>query len=283
MAGRKRERIMADPEKARERRPSFRLSVNAFYQYQALRTSLDNRLKKKKDGSDQVIPDGQNYDMSDEDARYFEHLRDEAAEREAELLRRLETEIMHYPIASWLLSVKGVGPTMAAVIISEFDIHKADTVSKMWSFSGMAPGKDRRVKGQKSTFNGWLRAKLLGVLAGSFLKSNSPYRQYYDDMRHRLESKKWGVESKAPTKKENPRAGHQNRAAMRYMVKMFLSDLYREWRQIEGLPVREPYQVEYLGHVHGDGWGKREPNAIDAALEADADIAPGQVPERLEL
>jgi len=252
----------ADPELARERRPSFRLSVNAFYQYQSLRTSLDNRLKKKKDGTDQVIPDGQNYDMSEEDAEYFRHLRDEAAAREAELLRRMEAEVRRYPIAPWLLSVKGVGPTMAAVIISEFDIHRADTVSKMWAFSGMAPGRDKRIKGQKSPFNGWLRAKLLGVLAGSFLKSNSPYRKYYDDMRNRLESRKWGTESKTPTKKDNPRAGHQNRAAMRYMVKMFLIDLYREWRSVEGLPVREPYQAEYLGHIHGESEPRSERSPI---------------------
>jgi hypothetical protein len=35
---------------------------------------------------------------------------------------------------------------MAAVIISEFDITKAPTVSNLWSFAGLAPGKDRQVK-----------------------------------------------------------------------------------------------------------------------------------------
>jgi hypothetical protein len=34
-------------------------------------------------------------------------------------------------------------------------------------------------------------------------------------------------------------------------VKEFLKDLYVAWRTLEGLTVREPYQVEKLGHRHG--------------------------------
>jgi hypothetical protein len=44
--------------------------------------------------------------------------------------------------------------------------------------------------------------------------------------------------------------GHRDHAAKRYMVKMFLKDLYVAWRTMEGLPVRVPYQEEYLNHVH---------------------------------
>lgn len=41
---------------------------------------------------------------------------------------------------------------------------KAPTVSNLWSFAGLAPGKDRKIKGQKCPFNQFLRAKLCGVL-----------------------------------------------------------------------------------------------------------------------
>ena len=44
--------------------------------------------------------------------------------------------------------------------------------------------------------------------------------------------------------------GHRDNAARRYMIKMFLKDLYVVWRTVEGLPVRAPYQEEYLGHKH---------------------------------
>lgn len=43
---------------------------------------------------------------------------------------------------------------------------------------------------------------------------------------------------------------HKHADAMRYVGKMFLVRLYQEWRKLEGLPVRPPYQEEKLGHVH---------------------------------
>ena len=38
--------------------------------------------------------------------------------------------------------------------------------------------------------------------------------------------------------------------SIRYMVKMFLADLYKEWRKIEGLPVEPSYHEKKHGHVH---------------------------------
>lgn len=43
---------------------------------------------------------------------------------------------------------------------------------------------------------------------------------------------------------------HRHQAAIRYMVKMFLQQLYQEWRTLENLPVRKPYAEEYLGRTH---------------------------------
>ena len=146
--------------------------------------------------------------------------------------------------------MKGCGEGMAAVILTQIDIHKAPTVSNLWSFAGLAPGKDRKVKGQKCTYNQFLKAKLLGVLGSGFLKAKSPYSEFYYNMKNRLESEGWGMDSKNPTNKKRPKAGHQHKAATRYMVKMFLKDLYVAWRTLEGLDVREPYQVEYLRKVH---------------------------------
>ncbi len=45
--------------------------------------------------------------------------------------------------------------------------------------------------------------------------------------------------------------GHRNAMAIRYMIKMFLKDLYVEWRTLEGLPVAPSYQEAKLGHTHG--------------------------------
>jgi len=120
---------------------------------------------------------------------------------------------------------------------------------------------DRKTPGFLSPFNGWLRTQLCGKLGPSFLKSQSPYaiNYYYPmhvpvDRRKDLGPGRLDVEENAhqytgkPWKDE--KEGHRARAANRYMVKMFLRDLYVAWRTLEGLEVRPPYQEEYLGKKH---------------------------------
>lgn len=109
---------------------------------------------------------------------------------------------------------------------------------------------DRLTPGCVAPYNSWLRTKLVGVLAGCMIKCQSSYAlDFYYPYKARLEQeqncitgtdKKWAEESK----------GHRDMAAKRYMIKQFLKDLYVAWRTLEGLPVREPYQVEYLGKRH---------------------------------
>ena len=225
---------------------SIKTATRVYYDYQRERTSLDGRLGIKKDGA--VKKGAPERDMGM--LLVIKQRRDDVLAMEEVLFKDLAKNVHLHPLwDAFLVHVKGCGESVAAVIISEFDINKAPTVSNLWSFAGLAPGKDRKVKGQKCTYNQFLRAKLCGVLGSSFLKCGSPYREYYDNMKTRLASEKWGMDSKNPTDPKNPKAGHQHKAATRYMIKMFLKDLYVAWRTLEGLPVREPYNVEYLGNV----------------------------------
>ena len=230
-----------------EKLNAFKILTRAFYDYQRERLALDGRLGTTKDGG---IKKG----VPVRDELFLAELftrRKEAFGMEEKLAKEIAKEVKTHPLwKAFLREVKGCGETMAAVILTEFDIHKAPTVSNLWSFAGLAPGKDRKVKGQKCCFNQFLRAKLCGVLGSGFLKANSPYRTYYDNMKHRLESADWGTLSNNPMDKKRPKAGHQHKAATRYMVKMFLRDLYVAWRTLEGLEVRPPYQEQYLGHRH---------------------------------
>ena len=73
------------------------------------------------------------------------------------------------------------------------------------------------------------------------------YGQIYYDYRHRLEHSPHHTEKTAL---------HKHNMAIRYAVKMFLNDLYREWRTLEGLEVFVPYEEEKLGIVHKE----RKPN-----------------------
>lgn len=226
---------------------SIKALTRSYYDYQRERIQLDGRLGIKKDGSEKKL-------IPPKDPSILAELykrRDEVFAVEQVLEKELKKEVQKYPLWEVFLShVKGCGPDMTAVIISEIDIHKAEAVSNIWSFAGLAPGKDKKKKGEKCPFNQFLKAKLEGVLGSCFLKADSPYRAFYDNYRHRKESEDWGTSSKNPTNKDNPKAGHQHRAAIRYMVKMFLKDLYVAWRALENLPIRKPYQEEYLKKSH---------------------------------
>jgi hypothetical protein len=44
--------------------------------------------------------------------------------------------------------------------------------------------------------------------------------------------------------------GHRHNMAIRYMIKIFLIDLYKNWRALEGLPVAPSYAEAKLGKIH---------------------------------
>ena len=96
----------------------------------------------------------------------------------------------------------------------------------------------------------------MGVLADGFIKAQAPYAlDYYYPYKERLEQSEKKVKHRSGGKVElmawkDVSKGHRDMAAKRYMIKMFLKDLYAVWRGLEGLDVREPYQEQYLGHKH---------------------------------
>lgn len=184
---------------------------------------------------------------------------------EARHFKQLEKVLADYPIwTDYLKGVKGVGPAMASVMITEFDIHKAKYSSSMWKYAGLdvvnGAGRSRKKEHlvessyldkdgvektkQGISFNPFLKSKLVGVLGSSFLRAgalNNPYRKVYDDYRHRLDN--------MPAHEEKSK-GHKHNMAIRYMIKMFIIDLYTNWKAIEGLPAFPPYHETKLGLNH---------------------------------
>jgi len=203
---------------------------------------------------------------------------------EAEQVKTIAALLKDCPLwTKFLVGVKGVGPLMAGVILSEFDITKAKYPSSFWMFCGLdvaadGAGRSKRkehlvereytnkageiTKRMSITFNPFLRTKLLGVLAPSFLRAgDNKYSKIYYDYRTRLENHaKYGIvndaariaeaREKNPYSKYSPKA-HRHNMAIRYTIKMFLIDLHIAWRGIEGLPVSVPYAEAKLGLKHG--------------------------------
>lgn len=178
--------------------------------------------------------------------------------------RLLEQSLREFPIyREFLLEVKGIGPAMAGVVISEIDIARAEYPSSLWKYCGLDVAADNKGRSRKAehlvdyeyvdkegqpasrkgiTFNPWLKTKLIGVLGSSFLRAGeNQYSKIYYDYKNRLENH--------PEHKEKTK-GHKHNMSMRYMIKRFLVDLYTAWRALENLPVAKEYGEEKLGLVH---------------------------------
>jgi hypothetical protein len=258
-----------------EDRQAVRMLVRAREDFQSMRKRMDNRIGRKADGTGQDIEERE---FSPDDIVMFGSIADASRDQEKAIEKMLKKTLSRFPIyTDYLKDVKGIGTIAAGWIIAEYDIHKATTVSKLWQFTGLnaslVPGKKRvenkdgsfsydftgeMVRGDKLTtghvapFNKRLRTALLGVMADGFIKAQNIYAlQYYYPYKARLEQEDSKVThiGKDVAWKDVTK-GHRDRAAKRYMLKMFLKDLYVVWRTMEGLEARKPYQEEYLGHVH---------------------------------
>ena len=256
----------------------LRILVRAREDFQAQRKRMDNRIGRKADGTDQAIDERP---FIESDLKAIVDISEGARDQEKEIEKKLKKMLNRFPIyTGWLEGVKGVGTITAAHIISTLDIEEATTVSKMWQYCGMNPGQvkgkkrvekgdsfeivttDTLVRGDKPTpgfvlpYNKTIKTVLLGVLADGFIKAQAPYAiDYYYPYKERLSHSEKTVMHGAKGKQvatawKDVNPGRRDRAAKRYMIKMFLKDLYVMWRCIEGLPVRESYQEEYLGHKH---------------------------------
>jgi ssDNA-binding Zn-finger/Zn-ribbon topoisomerase 1 len=134
-------------------------------------------------------------------------------------------------------------------------------------------------KRMSTTYQPWLKSRMLGVLAPLFLKMpDCPWRRYYDFRKHRVETdprkqkctsveykrvhaqwKKLGDESIADPSRDLWPPLRVHRDAMRVMMKAFLAEFWEKWRGLEGLPVGDgptpnPRFVSYyeakMGGVH---------------------------------
>lgn len=225
------------------KKQSLRRAVRYFYDLQKLRIQSGNRAGPQGEGAEAELDDG--------DQAFLERQSVGIKELEKSSLKEVSRLLKGEPIFErWLSEQRGCGPTMSGVILAEFNIENCHTVSKMWAYAGLGvdtrSGKaPRRKRGEKGNWNPFLRTKLVGVLGPCMLKANSPWRKFYDDYKHRKASAGWGESD-----------GHRHNAAIRYMVKMFLLELWKIWRTMEDMPTPDTYAEAKLGIAHGDHAGQ---------------------------
>ena len=205
-------------------------------------------------------------------------------ESEESYKKVLTDNIKDHPVyVGFLANVKGCGPMMSANILAYLDPYKARHASSFRKYAGLdvvaTKDKDGNLvldedgnivthgrkmgdteeyeyidkNGNKAikkglTYNPKLKSKLIGVLASGMIKAKDPvYTKIYYDYKLRLENH--------PKHREKS-ASHRNNMALRYMIQKFLSNLWAYWRELEGLKVTLPYEVDKLGmrpHGFNDG------------------------------
>lgn len=161
-------------------------------------------------------------------------------EMESEVNAIILEEAAKEPIIEMASAVRGVGVLSISRVVSHIDISRADTVSALWRYAGFAVfngERERPVKGVKLAYNRRLKTACY-LLGTNLIRANSPYRRIYD-------------EAKVHYEKTHPEwtKMHRHLAAIRKMVKIFLSHLWERWRILEGLPTRTPFALEKLGHT----------------------------------
>jgi hypothetical protein len=150
--------------------------------------------------------------------------------------------------------------------------------SSLWRYCGLDVAEDGRGRSRRKehlvqkayinkdgkkderasiTFNPFLKTKMVGVFGTNVLRCKKcPYRAIYDAYKHRMEHHAvHGVHNDKTPDPKFPKTkimlaskGHRHQMAIRYAVKMFLLDLYKKWRELEGLPVPTPYREGKLGY-----------------------------------
>ena len=191
---------------------------------------------------------------------YINLLKEEEA-----MFKSIEKTVKKHPLwDAFFAGVKGCGPAMAAVCISEIDIHKCKYPSSLHAYAGVdvvinhetgiGEGRSKKANhlvdvsyidrngkeaSKKSiTYNPFLKTKVVGVLGDIFIKMGSEYREIYDNYKFRLQNRE---DLKDASKLRI------HRMAVRYMIKIFLTNLYKKWREVEGLVVHEEYRIAKLG------------------------------------
>lgn len=202
---------------------------------------------------------------------------------ETQIKGMLDRYSMSQPIGQWMRSIRGIGPVIAAGFMANLDINRihketgqleCTSAGHFWSICGLAPGNDRRIKGQKLNYNPAL--KRLCYLTGESFKrlgkddEDGYYRHVYD-RRKAYESaknealdyadqataaiteKKFGADTIALTwyKQGKLPPARIDRRAARYAVKIFLSNLHEVWWKMEHpeLPYPKPYALAHKGHI----------------------------------
>jgi hypothetical protein len=172
------------------------------------------------------------------------------------LLKKITKELKRLPIYETFLSkIKGVGPALAAGLIAVIgDISRFENVSDLYAYCGVhvKDGKSvRRKKGELANWNATGRCLICELVPDQFVKHKSPvYHGIYADEKARQVKMLEEDAKKLPEDRRVQSKLHAERRVRRKVGKIFLHHLWKKWRELEGLPVPQPWVLAHGGHTH---------------------------------
>lgn len=204
--------------------------LRLYYQIQKYRLAFGSQVRE--------------LEKSKKDAEIMKGFFDKTHDLEKDIAKEVQAIVTTHPMYGWLEEVKGIGPIIAAALVSSIDISKAQHASSLWKYMGLAVTPEgtaeRRVRGQKIQYNPFLK-DVCWKIGQSFIKTKGKYRMIYDTSKLFYKKKFPKTVTDPKTKKKMYTKGHIHNMAIRRAVKLFIADFWVAWRELEGLPVSEPF------------------------------------------
>lgn len=120
--------------------PTLRKLVRFFYDLQRVRIALDNRVIAKVPHAPVQLEPGDKTVLS----KYAEQVH----QVEADALKNIREMVREHVMWNWVKAIRGAKETIAGVLFSTFDIHRARTVSSFWAYAGLGMERPYEVKYQ---------------------------------------------------------------------------------------------------------------------------------------
>lgn len=287
-------------------RYALKRKVRIFYDLQRMRLQTEGRLSPKASGAEIQLTEFDLYRLKSRAQELH------AAEQNAlnDVLEHLRAIPFYRDVLTDKTVYRGIGPTLAGVLLAEIDWSRSETISQVWAFSGLKPIAAYRCK----KCNGVVRSTdehavtfthvgahkcdaalpRIGVYESG--TSQRPVKGEKLPYNAWLRTKLIGVLGPVLLKVGSPfrkfydeykhrwesagkgrSDGHRHQAALRYMVKMTLVKVWEDFRTYYKLPMRPSYAEEYLGRKHHEKPVRPQASAADREADrqrmADAAIA----------
>lgn len=198
-------------------------------------------------------------------------------EEEENTFKAMGNVLKNHPMMPWFNTVKGIGPAIAAVLISEVDMNPERTpnLGSLYAYCGLDTvveevtmpngeaklvgvarsrqdkhlvmrqytARDGSVKERKSiTYNEFLHTKLLGVCADNLIRSGGYFKtEVYNNYKFRLLNSPDHV---------GKNGIHIERMAKRYVIKIFMMYFFEEYCRVIGRELPPLYHERKLNLHH---------------------------------